>query len=372
MPRFTNMLADGMIKRGHKVEIWRPEPFFNKFPIKKLKKWMGYIDQYIFFSLLTKWKIRGNVGETLYVITDNALGPYVPLVKNKPHIIHCHDFLAQNSALGKIPENITSRTGKKYQQFIRNGYIQGNNFISVSEKTRYDLEAFLPDCPTTSEMVYNGLNPEFKVHDIQTARAKVGAVFGLSLSNGYFLHVGGNQWYKNRTGILSIYEQWRKISKNSLPLIFVGQKPDYQLHEMHSKSLVRNDVYFFSDVDDDIVKYAYSGATVFLFPSLAEGFGWPIAEAMASGTLVLTTNEAPMLEVAGDAAFLIDKKPSDMDAQLIWAKKSALVLEEAVSLLPIERKMFVEKGIKNVKKFNLEEALNKIEAIYLQVIKESH
>jgi glycosyltransferase involved in cell wall biosynthesis len=69
------------------------------------------------------------------------------------------------------------------------------------------------------------------------------------------------------------------------------------------------DIHWLSGIDDEHVAHAYSGAAVFLFPSLGEGFGWPIAEAMASGCPVVTTDEAPMTEVAGEAGFLIPRRP---------------------------------------------------------------
>ncbi len=132
MPRFTDMLAAGMRERGHKTEIWMPLQHVSRLSMpQKLKKWAGYIDQYILFPKVVRNKIRSYSGDTLFVFTDHALGPWVPLLKNRFHVIHCHDFLAQCSALGEISENPTAWTGVKYQAFIRRGYAQGKNFISV-------------------------------------------------------------------------------------------------------------------------------------------------------------------------------------------------------------------------------------------------
>lgn len=102
MPRFVSMLAEGMESRGYEVEIWRPEEVFSKLKISSLKKWLGYIDQYIVFPRWVKGKLKKEGNDVLYVITDHALGPYVPLIADLPHVIHCHDFLAQRSALGEI------------------------------------------------------------------------------------------------------------------------------------------------------------------------------------------------------------------------------------------------------------------------------
>lgn len=367
MPRFVSMLADGMKRRGYEVEVWRPEAVFSALKVSGLKKWLGYIDQYLVFPQKVKRKLRKENEEVLYVITDHALGPYVPLVANRPHVIHCHDFLAQRSALGEIPENITSSSGRAYQAYIRKGYTQGKNFISVSEKTRTDLAAFLTEAPDRSDMVYNGISSLFKPETVMASRNALGKRLGLDLSEGYILHVGGNQWYKNRTGVIAIYDQWRARYKHNVPLLLIGQHPNTLLSEKYDQSAYKDEIHFLKHIDDEGVKMAYAGASVFLFPSIAEGFGWPIAEAMASGTLVVTTNEAPMLEVAGDAAFLANRRPSAADEQEKWAEGAAAVLQNALSLSAEDRAAWIKKGKSNIARFDLEDALDRIERIYTSV-----
>jgi glycosyltransferase involved in cell wall biosynthesis len=368
MPRFSNMLEEGMKARGHSVEVWNPSLYLYRLPVGKMKKWLGYIDQYLVFPLVASARIRSSLSDTLFVVTDHALGPYVPLVANKPHVIHCHDFLAQRSALGEIAENPTSLTGRKYQSFIRKGYSKGKNFISVSEKTRSDLKEFLGRQPELSEVVYNGINETFTPLPVVSSRATFGKQVGLDLSAGYLLHVGGNQWYKNRAGIISLYDKWRVRYQAALPLLLVGEAPSAEVLDAYEASAYKHDIHFLTKVSDKSICMAYAGAAAFLFPSLAEGFGWPIAEAMASGTLVLTTNEAPMTEVAGDAAFLIDRMPMDKSLRESWATDSAAVLQNCLNLSEQDREKAIEKGFKNVARFNLEIALNEIESIYKAIL----
>jgi glycosyltransferase involved in cell wall biosynthesis len=368
MPRFANYLAAGMQARGHHVEQWTTSPLIYKLAFhKSLKKWFGYIDQYLLFPHTIKRRLKDCSSDTLFVLTDQALGPWLSVLTKKPHVIHCHDFLAQHSALGLIPENPTKWTGRIYQSFIRRGYKQGNHFISVSYTTQENLHAFLSTPPTTSTVIYNGLNPIFAQHSQEQARALWSQATGLKLDSGYLLHVGGNQWYKNRIGCIELYNAWRLKGSPALPLLLVGEPPNKAILLQYESSAFKQDVHFLSGINDDMIRYAYAGATVFLFPSLAEGFGWPIAEAMAAGCLVVTTQQAPMTEVGGDAAFYIPRRPSDSTA-IEWAAAAADTIQQAVALEPHQRQYAVEASLKNAQRFSAAGALDAIEAIYKQCL----
>ncbi len=369
MPRFAKMLTEGMEKRAHRVETWSPKATFYNLPFPKaLKKWLGYLDQYMVFPSQVSKKLKGTKKDMLFVLTDHALGPWVPLVVHLPHVIHCHDFLAQQSALGLIPENPTSWTGKQYQAYIRRGYTKGKNFISVSKKTQQDLHTFIDPATIESTVVYNGLNKSFKVKDVVEARMEISQKTGLNLAKGYLLHIGGNQWYKNRVGVIEIYDAWRELSKSSLPLLLIGESPDEKLNYRINQSNYKSSIYSFSNIEDSSINAAYSGASIFLFPSLAEGFGWPIAEAMACGCPVITTNKAPMTEVAGNAGFLTAKQPTDSINIKIWAQNAAKTVEEIIAFPLEERLNAVKMGIENAKRFNTDHALDEIEQIYQHIL----
>jgi glycosyltransferase involved in cell wall biosynthesis len=368
MPRYTTMLADGMKRRGHNVEVWTPRPrLFNLPASTGLKKWLGYIDQYIIFPQQVRRLIKRQSANTLYVFTDQALGPWVPLVSHLPHVIHCHDFLAQRSAMGNIAENPTSWTGKQYQAYIRRGYSKGKHFISVSNKTKEDLHSFLSSSLLTSKVVYNGLNQEFKPLESSKAKQSLSESLHLNLTSGYLLHVGGNDWYKNRKGVIEIYNAWRRIKSAELPLLLIGASPSADIMQVYEASPYKKDIHFLKGIADDKVRMAYAGASVFLFPSLAEGFGWPIAEAMASGSPVITTNEVPMTEVGGGAAFYIGRMPADIAGVSAWANNAAKVVESVLCLGGKELESVKAAGIQNAKRFDTEHALDQIESIYLDI-----
>ena len=372
MPRFAKMLSEGMKEKGHDVETLSPKPLFYNIPFKSsLKKWLGYIDQYLIFPFQVKQRLKAYPADTLYIFVDQALGPWIPLLADKNHVVHCHDFLAQRSALGEIPENSTKWFGRKYQEYIRNGYKAGRNFISVSKNTQTELHRFLGFTPNLSKVVYNGLDKSFSPKDKHTVRASLKLVCGINLSNGYILHVGGNQWYKNRIGVIKIYEAYRSVYKNSIPLLLIGAKPSNQLNAAIEKSAFKSDIHVLTGQSDEFVKSAYAGASLFVFPSLAEGFGWPISEAMASGCPVITTNEAPMTEVAGNAAFLIPVMPKDNDQVNKWAIEAADVVNKALTLDDEEYKLVLSNGYQNVSKFDKNVSLQAIENIYMEIISNS-
>ncbi|OWP61948.1 mannosyl transferase [Hymenobacter amundsenii] len=368
MPRFARMLAEGMQQRGHTVEIWTPQPHFMRLPAPGVaRKWLSYLDQYLMFPLRVRRLLRTCPADSLFVFTDQALGPWVPLVAHRPHVVHCHDFLAQRSALGEVAENRTAWPGRQYLAYIRRGYAQARNFISVSEHTRQDLHRFLPTAPHFSGMVYNGLNQKFEVIEADAARASLGRQTGLNLGQGYLLHVGGNQWYKNRAGVLALYFAWRRISPFRQPLLLIGEAPSAALGQQRAASPYGAEVHFLPGLPDEVVRQAYAGASVLLFPSLAEGFGWPIAEAMAAGCPVITTGADPMREVGGTAAFYLPRLAADEPLES-WAAAAAQQVAAVVELAGPARARVLAQGRENARRFDPTTALDRIEAIYQQLV----
>lgn len=371
MPRFAQMIKIGMQQKGHEVIEWSPTALFFKLAFKKpfLEKWLGYIDQFLVFPIQVKLRLFSCSKETLFVFSDNALGPWIPLVKKRCHVVHCHDFLAQKAAFGLLPENRTGISGKYYQKFIRWGYRKADNFICISKKTQTDLNFLLNKTPKTSQVVYNGLNQNFEPEKNSIAlREQLSNRYTIELSKGYILHVGGNAFYKNRLGVLEIYDQWAKDFEATVPLILVGETPTEEMIAFKEKSLVSKSIYFITNIDDFQLQQFYQGATVMVFPSLYEGFGWPIVEAMASGSLVITTDEDPMREVAADAGFYIPKKPTDAEKVLNWKILAAKELEKVMQFTPEERKDAIQKSILRSKEFSAQGFADSIEAIYLEIL----
>lgn len=369
MPRFADMLTRGMSARGHNVSIMTAKAFFYKLPFRSatIKKWLGYFDQFLVFPVLLRFFVLFSKRDVLFVFADQALGPWVAAVKNRKHVVHVHDFMALRSALGEFSQNKTRWSGRVYQAYIRHGFSTANNFISVSGRTENDLRRFCKRTPQKSVVIHNGLNFDFCKQSLLDSIRDFPLIGELQFEKGFILHVGGNQWYKNRMGVLNIYAEYLKISNAPLPLLMLGAPPlDEFLVLAHAIRGNGGLIYFYSEASNEQIRAAYSSATALLFPSIAEGFGWPIIEAMACGCPVITTDDDPMREVGGSAAYYFDLNPSG-DWRL-GCRTAANILLTIVNMSGSDREKLVESGYINARRFDPDLVLDAYEEFYENVL----
>ncbi|MDL2336853.1 MAG: glycosyltransferase [Pseudomonadota bacterium] len=367
---FARMLVRAYQRQGHTVELRQPEAVLRQHIHGRAAKWAGYVDQYIVFPWRMRRRIAADPAHTLYVFCDQALGPWMPLVARRPHVVHCHDLLALRSALGDVPENPTSWTGRIYQRYIRAGFRHARHFISVSQKSRADLQLFGGVQPLTSEVVYNGLNHPYRRQSTDVARANLQRT-GLPAPAGFLLHIGGGQWYKNPTGVLHLYAHYvaRRVAAGQpvLPLWMVSPSPSASLQAVIDDLPQQGTVRFFQKLDTDAIEALYSLAAALIFPSLAEGFGWPIAEGLACGCPVITTGEAPMNEVGGPHAHYL---PLLLAGEGIsaWADHGVDVLCGVLDRPAAERDAAARAGVEWARQFDPQRAIESYLTIYQSVL----
>ena len=126
-------------------------------------------------------------------------------------------------------------------------------------------------------------------------------------------------------------------------------------------------VLFFQDIDNQALQAAYSLAPIFIFPSLAEGFGWPIIEAQACACLVITTDAPPMNEIGGDSCFYIPNLGLTDDAG-VWAKNAANELIHILSMSEESRLQLTAQGQKHVKRFDTKNAIESYITLYQHIL----
>ena len=305
MQRYAAMLRDLLVQQGIEVEVIRPPAFFGRLKPSAhgLGKWLGYLDKYLVFPAALIRHV--NAKPTIVHICDHSNAPYTRWLREFPHVVTCHDVLAIQSARGLIPGRRTSWTGRILQSAILTGLRSSLHVVCVSDATRRDLLSLVPDLAKRTTVVDNALNYPYAPMEAATAREKMA---NLNIGSAPFvLHVGGNHWYKNREGVLRIFAQL-KTSHPDLKLVMAGQAPTPEMKQIVREEKLEGRVTFVVNPATALLHGLYSLAETLVYPSLREGFGWPIIEAQACGCPVVTSDLPPMSQIAGPAALLADSQ----------------------------------------------------------------
>jgi glycosyltransferase involved in cell wall biosynthesis len=197
---------------------------------------------------------------------------------------------------------------------IFKGLTRAQRIACDSEATRSDLLRVAGVSAQRVSRVYISLNHPYSPMEGHEARQRIHRLLR-GLAGPFLLHVGGNQWYKNRLGVLRIFSVLRRLSNgNALKLVLAGKPWTPEMRQFIFENGMSNLVFELAGVDNEDLRALYSTATMLLFPSLYEGFGWPILEAQACGCPVATSNSPPMNEIGGSAAVYIDPENPDSAA----------------------------------------------------------
>lgn len=217
--------------------------------------------------------------------------------------------------------------------------------IADSQATKRDLGRFYDLSAEKVTVVYPGRDESFQRVDPARARAKY------ALPENYLLHVGTLQPRKN---LIRLIEAIRD-PPSAVRLILVGRR-GWRSEPILTAANARG-VRVLEHVPDEDLPGLYSGAAAFVFPSLYEGFGFPVLEALACGVPVICSNTSSLPEVAGDAALHVD--PTDTAA---LAAAITRVLTDADL-----RASLIERGFAQVQKFSWDKAAREALAVLEKV-----
>jgi glycosyltransferase involved in cell wall biosynthesis len=327
-----------------------------------LAKWLGYLDRFVLFPALLWLRALAMPTDSLCVFSDQALGPWIPLFKSRPHIVHCHDLLALEAAMHQQSFHQLGRTGQLFQGWIRHGFRQARCFLSVSQATCAALERQLQRQPLMSAVLYNPLPSHFSPmpqSEVEVAMARDLPALGRQL---FLLHIG-RAWYKNRLGLLAVWEQLQ-ILQSPVDLVLVGAADPAMREWISQRPELECRIHILDRASDSLLVVLYNQAAALLFPSHAEGFGWPILEALACGCPVVTTDAAPMTEVGGQAASYIPPCPPRLRDQPRWARLAAQQVQAVLQRSPAEKAEAMRQGFSQAHRFQYERWLDQLEAHY--------
>ena len=199
-----------------------------------------------------------------------------------------------------------------FEYFIKRRLQYVGHILTISEFIRQEIiEDFKlpPSMVTAIPLAPDPLFASCAADIVKKIRIKY------NLPKSYLLFVSSLEPRKN----IDLLIEALHMANTDIPLVLVGWNGwgDKKWFEKIKETDLKNRIYFTGHIPDDDLKAIYNGAQALVYPSLYEGFGLPIVEAMACGCPVICSNAASMPEVAGDAAVLIDPARSDELAQAI-------------------------------------------------------
>jgi alpha-1,3-rhamnosyl/mannosyltransferase len=226
-----------------------------------------------------------------------------------------------------------------FEYFIKTRLRYARHILTISEFIRNEIiDTFKvpPSMVTSVPLAPDPLFAPCREEEINTVKIRYG------LPETFLLFVSSLEPRKN----IGLLVDALAAANTDIPLVLAGWDGwgDKQWHQTIQSTRLRGRVFFTGHVPDSDLKALYAGATALVYPSLYEGFGLPIVEAMASGCPVICADTASMPEVAGDAALYID--PERVDS-LVHAIET-LVHDEQVG------RALVEQGFARVKAFTWE------------------
>ncbi len=225
--------------------------------------------------------------------------------------------------------------------------------LTISESSKNDIIKEYGVKEEKVEVIYPGINKVSSSKYRVLSMDKLGKKFGI---NGkYILFVGTLQPRKNITRLIEAYS---KI-ETDVSLIIVGRR-GWKYEEILNapeKYNVKDKVLFLENVTDEELPVLYKNAEFFILPSLYEGFGIPVLEAMNYGTPVITSNVSSLPEAGGDAALYVD--PNSVSD--ISEKMKKLLEDDNL------KKQLIEKGKKQVEKFSWEKSTRETLAVLEEV-----
>jgi alpha-1,3-rhamnosyl/mannosyltransferase len=272
-----------------------------------------------------------------------------PLPRGKA-VVTIHDIIHL-----LYPQFLPSRAAHLYaRSMIRRALRRADRIITVSYNSKRDLVDYFSVSPARIEVIYNGVSPRFRPDVPAEERDRVVRQYGLP--SPYLLFLGGEKPHKNLQGVVRAFAQARRLADLPHALALAGPpaRNPARLAALISALELDDRVFRPGLVAEEDLPGLVTGADVLLYPTLYEGFGLPVIEAMACGTPVLTSATSALQEIAGGYAYLVD--PMDVDA--IARGIVALATDEKT------RADFRELGKKRALDFSWDKAAEKTLEVY--------
>lgn len=302
-----------------------------------------FISQYLPFDCYAKYEESIDVFHS----TDYK----VPKLKNTPVIATLHDAIPFKEA-----EHSNSKLRRLKNYLLKKVAANADHVITISQAMRDEIHQYFNIPQEKISVVHHGINAAW----LKPIAESVNVLKKYQLEKPFLLVVGTISPKKNGLRIMQAFSKLPETIQNDVQLLFVGRRGWDCEKEIQTllKMQAEGQAKWLEYVTFEDLRAIYQSSIAVIFPSLNEGFGFPIIEAFASNTPVLTSNMGATAEIAADAGLLVDPLNTD---EIMYGMQN-LILDETL------RQALIFKGNERTKYFTVEEFVNKTMAVYKKVI----
>ena len=304
-------------------------------------------------------------------VWDKRGFPPIELKGFRADILHCPDYIVPPSinkniiltihdlSFYRFPEFNFDWFIKKYQAMVLKNARRAKIILADSQSTRQDIINFMKIDPQKIKVVYLAADIKFKA--LAAGELKSGILEKFNISKKYILSVGTIEPRKNFKTLIKAFNICRDAHSCSkdYQLVIAGKTgwKSEETFEEYEKSPYKNEIIFTGEVTDEELIQLYNQASLFVYPSIFEGFGLPLLEAMSCGLAVIATNTSSVPEVYPNEEFLLDP----FDAEKMAQKINLVLTDNNI------RDALIRFSIENSKKFSWEKTAQETMQVYHQL-----
>ena len=352
---FVQKIAEELVARhSHEVEVilLRPEGQCNSVICSSVRH---HIISRCFSTLLSyAWFFITHRDEYDAIVFNRVVYPFFWLLRAKKKIVFIHD--ASRSELYRAPRSVANRSFEYFLRFVGQYFI--DVAIAVSEDAKKWIVEYYALPPEKVHTIYPAAGDEYRrmdAHEREVAAVLLATSY--SIKTPYILDVSRFDPHKNILTMLEAFFATKRAHAIPHTLILVGgpHTADYSaiVERAIATSEFREDVIVLDYVVQEDMSALYNCADMLVFPSLIEGFGLPVIEAMKCGIPVITSNISCLPEVAGGAALLVNPASADSISRGIQTLSSDRKLREEL----------VEKGLRRATDFSWAKSASEFTAL---------